>query len=140
MVEAGRPLDDVGEARRLGPVDLDELDLDRPHWPYAEEWSKAPGRPWWSTRSGRSWWRTKNGPAPSRSANDRAAVRHVGHGVGDLDDASELDAAGIRHPPPAQEPPNSPIGSPVPRRWHVSLSESTLRSPLRAAAIRWIDV
>ena len=38
------------------------------------------------------------------------------------------------------DPPNSPIGSPVPRRWAVSLIVSTLRSPLRAAATRWIDV
>ena len=44
-----------------------------PHWPYAELWSKVPGRPRTTTSTSAMCSRTKNGPAPKRAAHDRAA-------------------------------------------------------------------
>ena len=111
-----------------------------PHCPYADEWSNAAGRAAVVDVARQVVVADEERPGAEPLGERPRRGADVLHGVGDLDDPAELEGAVLDAIASAHEPPNSPTGRPVPRRWHVSLSESTLRSPLRAAAMRWIDV
>ena len=96
VVDAGRPLDDVGEAPWFGGVDLHELDLDVAPLPVCRGVVERAGLPTVLDPAGQVVVADEERPGADALRERPRCGPHVVHGVGDLDDATELGCAGIR--------------------------------------------
>ena len=130
VMDAAGPLHDLGEARRCGVVDLDELYLDLAPLAVRRRVIELACLTEVIDVARRGVVAHEERPAPP-------ARRTIAppHGCRPRRRRSARRARSRRRrrqgPPSSAQEPNSPTGSPVPRRWQVSLRDNTLRSPLR---------